>query len=161
MMPQTVRFITVGNLKESYLREAAAEYKKRLSGMCRVEEIELKEVKVPDDPSESEISKALAEEAKTILAAVPPRSYLLALCVEGKQMSSPELSRKLEAVTSECGTLCFVIGSSHGLSPEVKSAAKMRLSVSELTFPHQLMRVILYEAVYRCYQIAKGSKYHK
>ena len=161
MMPQTVRFITVGNLKESYLREAAAEYKKRLSGMCRVEEIELKEIKVPDDPSDSEIQKALAEEAKAILAAIPPRSYPIAMCVEGKQMSSPDLSRKLESVTAECGTLCFIIGSSHGLSPEVKSAAKMRLSISELTFPHQLMRVILYEAVYRCYQIAKGSKYHK
>ena len=161
MMPQTVRFITVGNLKESYLREAAAEYKKRLSGMCRVEEIELKEVKVSDDPSDSEIQKALAEEAKAILAAIPPRSYPIAMCVEGKQMSSPDRSRKLESVTAECGTLCFIIGSSHGLAPEVKSAAKMRLSISELTFPHQLMRVILYEAVYRCYQIAKGSKYHK
>ena len=161
MMPQTVRFITVGNLKESYLREAAAEYKKRLSGMCRVEEVELKEVKLPDDPSGSEIQKALSEEAKAILAAIPPRSYPIALCVEGKQMSSPDLSKKLEAVTSECGTLCFIIGSSHGLAPEVKAAAKMRLSVSELTFPHQLMRVILYEAVYRCYQIAKGSRYHK
>ena len=161
MMPQTVRFITVGNLKESYLREAAAEYKKRLSGMCRVEEIELKEVKLPEDPSESDIKKALTEEAKAILAAIPPRSFPVALCVEGKQMSSPDLSRKLESVTAECGTLCFIIGSSHGLAPEVKSVAKMRLSVSELTFPHQLMRVILYEAVYRCYQIAKGSKYHK
>ena len=161
MMPQTVRFITVGNLKESYLREAAAEYKKRLSGMCRVEEIELKEVKLPEDPSESEIKKALTEEAKAILAAIPPRSFPVALCVEGKQMSSPDLSRKLESVTAECGPLCFIIGSSPGLAPEVKSAAKMRLSVSELTFPHQLMRVILYEAVYRCYQIAKGSKYHK
>ena len=161
MMPQTVRFITVGNLKESYLREAAAEYRKRLSGMCRVEEIELKEVKLPDDSSESEIKKALSEEAKSILAAIPPRSFSIALCVEGKQMSSPDLSRKLESVTAEHGTLCFIIGSSHGLAPEVKSAAKMRLSVSELTFPHQLMRVILYEAVYRCYQIAKGSKYHK
>ena len=161
MMPQTVRFITVGNLKESYLREAAAEYKKRLSGLCRVEEIELKEVRLPDDPSEAEIKKALAEEAKVILAAIPPRSYPIALCVEGKQMSSPDLSRKLESVTAECGTLCFIIGSSHGLAPEVKAAAKLRLSVSELTFPHQLMRVILYEAVYRCYQIAKGSRYHK
>ena len=161
MMPQTVRFITVGNLKESYLREAAAEYKKRLSGMCRVEEMELKEVKLPEDPSECEIKKALTEEAKAILAAIPPRSFPVALCVEGKQMSSPDLSRKLESVTAECCTLCFIIGSSHGLAPEVKSAAKMRLSVSELTFPHQLMRVILYEAVYRCYQIAKGSKYHK
>ena len=161
MMPQTVRFITVGNLKESYLREAAAEYKKRLSGMCRVEEMELKEVKLPEDPSESEIKKALTEEAKAILAAIPPRAFPVALCVEGKQMSSPDLSRKLESITAECGTLCFIIGSSHGLAPEVKSAAKMRRSVSELTFPHQLMRVILYEAVYRCYQIAKGSKYHK
>jgi len=161
MMPQTVRFITVGNLKESYLREAAAEYKKRLSGMCRVEEVELKEVRLPEDPSETEIKKALAEEAKAILAAIPPRAYTVALCVEGKQMSSPDLSRKLESITSETGELCFIIGSSHGLAPEVKSAAKMRLSVSELTFPHQLMRVILYEAVYRCYQIAKGSKYHK
>ena len=161
MMPQTVRFITVGNLKESYLREAAAEYKKRLSGMCRVEEIELKEVKLPDDPSEPEIKKALSEEAKAILAAIPPRSYPIALCVEGKQYASPELSKRLESVANECGTLCFIIGSSHGLAPEVKSAAKMRLSVSELTFPHQLMRVILFEAVYRCYQIAKGSKYHK
>ena len=161
MMPQTVRFITVGSLKESYLREAAAEYRKRLSGMCRVEEIELKEVKLPEDPSESEIKKALSEEAKAILASIPPRAYPIALCVEGKQMSSPALSQRLEAVTNECGTLCFIIGSSHGLAPEVKTAAKMRLSVSELTFPHQLMRVILYEAVYRCYQIAKGSKYHK
>ena len=147
MMPQTVRFITVGSLKESYLREAAAEYKKRLSGMCRVEEIELKEVKLPDDPSESEIKKALSEEAKSIMAAMPPRSFPIAMCVEGKQMSSPELSQKLESVTAECGTLCFIIGSAHGLAPEVKSAAKMRLSISELTFPHQLMRVILYEAV--------------
>lgn len=161
MMPRTVRFITVGSLKESYLREAAAEYRKRLSGMCRVEEIELKETRLPEDPSETEIKRALAEEAKAILAAIPPRSYSVALCVEGKQMSSPDLSRKLEAVTAECGTLCFIIGSSHGLAPEVKAAAGMRLSVSELTFPHQLMRVILYEAVYRCYQIAKGSKYHK
>ena len=161
MMPRTVRFITVGSLKEPYLREAATEYKKRLSGMCRVEEIELKEVRLPDDPSEAEIKKALSEEGKAILNAIPPRAYAVALCVEGKQMSSPELSRKLEAVTAETGELCFIIGSSHGLAPEVKTAAGLRLSVSELTFPHQLMRVILYEAIYRCYQIAKGSKYHK
>lgn len=162
MMPQNVRFITVGSLKESYLREAVAEYRKRLSGMCRVEEIELKECKIPvDDPTDGEIAKALSEEAKAILAAIPPRAYVVALCVEGKQFSSPELSRRLEAAASEANTLCFIIGSSHGLSPEVKAAAKLRLSVSELTFPHQLMRPILYEAVYRCYMIAKGSRYHK
>ncbi len=161
MMPTSVRFITVGSLKESYLREAVSEYRKRLSGMCRVEEIELKETRLPDNPSDAEIRAALSAEAKAILAAIPPRAFAVALCVEGQKMSSPELSRRLEAVTDETGELCFIIGSSYGLAPEVKSAARLRLSVSDLTFPHQLMRVILYEAIYRCYQIAKGSKYHK
>ena len=161
MMPTSVRFITVGSLKESYLREAVAEYRKRLSGMCRVEEIELRETRLSDNPSDAEIRAALAAEAKVILAAIPPRAFAVALCVEGQKMSSPELSRRLEAVTDETGELCFIIGSSYGLAPEVKSAARLRLSVSDLTFPHQLMRVILYEAIYRCYQIAKGSKYHK
>lgn len=161
MMPTSVRFITVGNLKEPYLREAVSEYRKRLSGMCRVEEIELKETRLSDNPSDAEIRAALASEAKAILAAIPPRAFAVALCVEGTKMSSPELSRRLEAVTDETGELCFIIGSSYGLAPEVKSAARLRLSVSDLTFPHQLMRVILYEAIYRCYQIAKGSKYHK
>ncbi len=161
MMPPSVRFITVGSLKESYLREAVAEYRKRLSGMCRVEEVELKESRLPDDPSESEIKTALANEAKAILAAVPPRAYPVALCVEGVKLSSPELTKKLEAVCNVSDSLCFIIGSSFGLDPSVKAAAKLRLSVSDLTFPHQLMRVILYEAVYRCYQIDKGTKYHK
>ena len=161
MIKTPIRFITVGSLKESYLREAAAEYKKRISGSCRVEEIELKEYKLPEDPSESEIKTALAHEAKAILAAVPTRAYLIALCVEGKQYDSPELSDLLEKAGMEASELCFVIGSSHGLAPEVKSVAKLRLSVSKLTFPHQLMRVVLYEAVYRCCQISKGSKYHK
>ena len=161
MMPTSVRFITVGSLKESYLREAVAEYRKRLSGMCRVEEIELKETRLSDNPSDAEIRTALSAEAKAILAAIPPRAFAVALCVEGQKLSSPELSRRLESVTDETGELCFIIGSSYGLAPEVKSAARLRLSVSDLTFPHQLMRVILYEAIYRCYQIAKGSKYHK
>ena len=161
MMPPTVRFITVGSLKEPYLRDAVAEYRKRLSGMCRVEEIELKESRLPDDPSENEIKAALANEAKQILANIPARAYPVALCVEGVKMSSPELTAKLEAVCNASDSLCFVIGSSFGLDPSVKAAAKLRLSVSDLTFPHQLMRVILYEAVYRCYQIDKGTKYHK
>lgn len=161
MINTPIKFITVGSLKESYLREAAAEYKKRLSGTCRVEEVELKEYKLTDDPSDTEIRQALSQEAKAILAAVPSRAYLVALCVEGKQYDSPELSALLERAGQEASELCFVIGSSHGLAPEVKAAARLRLSVSKLTFPHQLMRVVLYEAVYRCCQIAKGTKYHK
>jgi len=161
MISTPVRFITVGNLKEAYLREAVAEYKKRLSGMCRVEDVELKEYKLSENPSEADVKIALAAEAKAILAAVPSRAYLVAMCVEGEKLSSPALAKKLESVSNQASELCFVIGSSYGLDPTVKSAAKLRLSVSDLTFPHQLMRVILYEAVYRCYQISKGTKYHK
>ena len=157
----SVHIICVGKMKEKFYIDAAAEYATRLSRFCKLEILELPEERLPDDPSEGEIRRALETEAKAILAAIPPRAYPIALCVEGKQMSSPDLSRKLEAVSAECGELCFIIGSSHGLAPEVKAAAKMRLSVSELTFPHQLMRVILYEAIYRCYQISRGSKYHK
>lgn len=161
MMPPSIRFITVGSLKESYLREAVAEYRKRLSGLCRVEEIELRETRLPDNPSDAEIRACLASEAKAILATVPSRTYTVALCVEGVTLSSPELTRKLEAACQRASSLCFIIGSSFGLDPSVKAAADLRLSVSALTFPHQLMRVILYEAVYRCYQIDKGSQYHK
>ena len=156
-----VTIITVGNLKESYWREAVAEYEKRLGAFCKPTLIQLKEARVADDPSEGEIRTALADEGKRILAAIPPRAYTVALCVEGKQFSSEALAKKLESALSDGGSLCLIIGSSHGLAQEVKDTCKLRLSVSELTFPHQLMRVILYEAIYRCYQISRGSKYHK
>ncbi len=153
--------ITVGNLKESYWRDAAAEYEKRLSAFCKVHPIQLKEARVGDDPSPSEITAALESEGKEILAAMPPRAYRVALCVEGKQFSSEELSQKLEAVLSEHSEICLVIGSSHGLSEKVKEKCHLRLSVSKLTFPHQMMRVLLLEVIYRCFQIQKGTKYHK
>ena len=157
----TIKFITVGTLKEDYLREAVKEYEKRLSGFCNVAEVNLKEAKLPNDPSEGEIKRALAEEAKAILAAMPDRSYKIAMCVEGKQFSSEELAKKIEAAFSASNELCFVIGSSHGLDDSVKNAADLRLSVSKMTFPHQLMRVLLLEGVYRCMNIIKGTKYHK
>ena len=157
----TIRFISVGTLKEDYLRDAVAEYKKRLSGFCQVEEVNLKEAKLPQDPSESEIKKALDEEAKQILAAMPDKAFKVAMCVEGKQYSSPELSALFDKAFLSSNELCFVIGSSHGLSDEVKNRADLKLSVSKLTFPHQLMRVLLIEVVYRCMSISKGTKYHK
>lgn len=157
----TIRFITVGSLKEDYLREAVKEYEKRLSGFCKVEEVNLKEARLPQDPSDAEISRALAEEARAILASMPDRSYKIAMCVEGKQFSSEELAEKIERAFSEANELCFVIGSSHGLDESVKKAADLRLSVSKMTFPHQLMRVLLLEGVYRCMNIIKGTKYHK
>ena len=156
-----VKIICVGNLKENYLKEAAAEYIKRLSAFCRLEIAELREHKLSDAPSEVEIGAALEEEADRILAAVPPRAAVISLCVEGKQFSSEELSKKLDGFATSHGAVCLIIGSSHGLSPRVKSRADLRLSVSELTFPHQLMRVITAEAVYRAFTIIKGTKYHK
>ena len=157
----TIRFITIGTLKESYLTEAVKEYEKRLSGFVKVEDINLKEAKLPNDPTEGDIRRALAEEAKAIFAAMPERSYKVAMCVEGKQFSSEELAAKLETAFSASNEICFVIGSSHGLDDSVKAAADLRLSVSKMTFPHQLMRVLLLEGVYRCMNIIKGTKYHK
>ena len=156
-----VKILCVGNLKEAYLKEAAAEYIKRLSGFCQLEIVELKERKVPDAPSDTEIRAALEEEAERLLAAIPPRAAKIALCVEGKQFSSEALAKKLDGFATTHGTICLIIGSSHGLSDTVKSACDLKLSVSELTFPHQLMRVLLLEVIYRCFNISKGTRYHK
>ena len=156
-----VKFITLGTLKEAYLRDAAAEYEKRLGGFCRFEGVQLKEERLSDDPSDSEIKSALEKESEKILSLVPSRAYVVAMCVEGKQLSSPELADKLEEISARTSDVCFIIGSSFGLSDTVKQRADLKLSVSKLTFPHQLMRVILLEAVYRAFNIQKGTKYHK
>jgi 23S rRNA (pseudouridine1915-N3)-methyltransferase len=156
-----VTVITVGGLKEAYWRDALAEYEKRLSAFCKPNIVQLKEAKIADDPSEGEIRTALADEGKRILSAMPPRSYRVALCVEGKQFSSEALAKKMESALNETGHLCLVIGSSHGLCEEVKAACQMRLSVFELTFPHQMMRVLLLEVLYRSFSILKGTRYHK
>ncbi len=156
-----VKFITLGTLKEGYLREAAAEYEKRLGAFCRFEMIQLKEERLSDDPSENEIKNALERESEKILTQIPPRAYVVAMCVEGKQLSSPELAQRLDDIMSRSSDVCFIIGSSFGLSDSVKQRADLRLSVSKLTFPHQLMRVLLLEAVYRAFNIQKGTKYHK
>ena len=156
-----VKIISTGTLKEDYLRQAVAEYAKRLSGYCKFSEVVLKEAKLPDSPSDREIASALDAEAKNILAEISPRSFKIAMCVEGKQLSSEELAEKLESISSEAGTICFIIGGSYGLSSAVKASGNLKLSFSRLTFPHQLMRVILLEAVYRGFNIIKGTKYHK
>ena len=157
----TVKIITIGTLKEAYWRDALAEYKKRLSAFCQVEEINLKESRLPDRPSDSHIAAALEDEANTILTYLSPRAYKIALCVEGKQFSSEQLAAKLENAMQTSGEIVLVIGSSHGLSDRVKAACDLRLSVSALTFPHQMMRVMLMEILYRCMSILKGTQYHK
>lgn len=153
--------VTVGTLKEGYLREAVAEYKKRLSQYARVDEICLKEEAIKNEDDTSEIGRALDAEGVRILAAIPKDAYTVALCVEGKEYDSPGLARLISEAADSKGRIALIIGSSHGLSPAVKSAADARLSFSKLTFPHQLMKVILMEAVYRSFTIIAGKRYHK
>ncbi len=157
----SVTVIAVGSLKESYLREAAAEYIKRLSAFCSPKVVELKETKLSSSPTESEKQAGMEDEGKRILAAIPQRAYTVALCVEGGQRDSEGLAEILETAAAERGSICFIIGGSEGLSESVKRASDLRLSFSKLTFPHQLMRVMLLEAVYRGFNIIKGTKYHK
>lgn len=156
-----ITIISVGTLKEDYLRDAVAEYKKRLSQYARVEEINIKEEKIADEEDSSQIKRALDAEGEKILAAIPRGSGKIALCVEGKQYDSPSLASLIGRMADESGKITLIIGSSHGLSENVKRASDVRLSVSALTFPHQLMRVVLLEALYRSFTILAGKKYHK
>ncbi|MDE5740929.1 MAG: 23S rRNA (pseudouridine(1915)-N(3))-methyltransferase RlmH, partial [Oscillospiraceae bacterium] len=147
----TVNLIVVGKLKESYLREACAEYVKRLGAFCKLTITELPESKLPDSPSEKEIFTALANEGKSIAAILNGKGcYNITMCIEGKQLSSEKLAEKIGKISVEGkSTLNIVIGSSHGISEEVKSQSDLRLSMSEMTFPHQLARVMVLEQVYR------------
>ena len=157
----TITVISVGSLKEGYLREAVAEYKKRLSQYAKVEEIELKEEKISNEDDHSEVERALLREGEKILSSIPKGSVTVALCVEGKQRSSEELAELLQDAIDTSGRLTLVIGSSHGLAKKVKDACDHRLSFSKLTFPHQLMKVVLMEAMYRSFTIIHGKRYHK
>ncbi len=157
-----VTVICPGKLKESYWREAAAEYVKRLSAFCGVNVIEVAEYRLPDNPSQKQIEAALKAEGREILAKIPEKSMVFALCIEGKAMSSEELAQELSrAAVQGKRAAVFIIGSSHGLDEEVKRAADVRTSMSKMTFPHQLARVMLLEQVYRAFQINLGGKYHK
>lgn len=158
----SIKIIVTGDLKESYLREAIKEYQKRLSAWCKIEEIVLKEEKLPENPTQAQISKALCAEGGRIFEKISPRAYVIAMCIEGKMLSSTELADKISEVTGlGKSEIVFIIGSSFGLSDEVKARADLKLSISRLTFPHQLLRVILHETIYRSLSIINGTKYHK
>ena len=156
----TVNLIVIGKLKEEYLRSACAEYIKRLGRYCTFELRELDECRLSDSPSEKEIAAALKKEAAQIKKYA--KGMIIPMCIEGRQLSSPELSEKIEeAGLSGFSTVTFIIGSSFGLDEEIKAMGAMKLSMSKMTFPHQLARVMLLEQIYRAFQIAEGGKYHK
>ena len=153
--------ITVGTLKENYLKEAVSEYKKRLMQYARVDEINIKEEAIRNEDDRAEIERALSSEGEKIIASIPKDSAVIALCVEGKELDSVALAEKIGEFQNEKGKITLIIGSSHGLSNTVKARADFKLSVSKLTFPHQLMRPILFEAIYRSFTIIAGKRYHK
>ena len=159
---QKVSIICVGKLKEKFYLEAAAEYVKRLQRHCKLEIIELPESRLSDTPSPAEIKKALSAEAAAIRERLPKGGAVIALCIEGKTCSSEELSRRMADFAVAGKTqLTFLIGGSVGLDEELKKQADWRLSMSPMTFPHHMARVMLLEQIYRAYQIEQGTKYHK
>ena len=156
-----VTLIAPEGLKEKYLRDAADEYIKRLRSFCDLKIAEFSPFKLPDKPSGSQIAAALDREAEQILKRIPAGSRTAALCIEGKMLSSEELAGEIHAADNSGTPFTFIIGSSHGLAEQVKRTADIRLSFSKMTFPHQLMRLILLEQVYRSYRIIQGEPYHK
>ena len=149
-----ISLLCVGKLKEAYWRDACAEYGKRLSAFCRLTVTEVEEERLPENPSAAQIARAVQEEGRRLLAKVPAGAAVIAWCIEGKELDSPAFSETLDK-------LAVVIGGSWGLSDDVKKAARLRLSMSPMTFPHQLARVMVLEQLYRAMQISQGGKYHK
>lgn len=157
-----VTLIYVGATSEKYLAEACAEYEKRLSAFVSFKSVCVKEERIGDEASEAAVGKALAAEEQRIRAAVPKGAYTVAMCVEGRRATSEELAERLASLPSAgVSSAAFIIGSSHGLAPALKADCSLLLSMSDLTFPHMLARVMLTEQLYRAYTIIHGKKYHK
>lgn len=156
-----ITIICVGKLKEKYLKEAVLEYSKRLSRFVKLDIVELPDCKIPDNASFAQEKEVLQKEGDLILSKIKPNSYIIAMCIEGKQLSSTEFAKKVEDISMISGNIVFIIGGSLGLCEKVKKSASLQLSFGNITLPHQLMRVILLEQIYRGYKIINNETYHK
>lgn len=157
-----INIIAVGRLKEKYLRDGCEEYLKRLTSFSKTNIIEIAEERCTDNPSPTELETVKQKEGERIIAKIPKGSYVIPMCIEGVQLSSEEFSKKIESITvSGCSEITFIIGGSFGLSDEVKALGSIKLSFGRLTLPHQLMRVVLLEQIYRAFSISSNTKYHK
>lgn len=157
-----IKILCVGKLKEKFFADAVSEYLKRLGAYCRIEIEELPEIRLSGAPSEAEIAAALAREAGSLKLRIPKDALTIAMCIEGRELDSKQLSEFIEL----CGVkgknrLCFIIGGSMGLDESIKNEAALKLSMSRMTFPHHLARVMLLEQLYRGFKISEGAKYHK
>lgn len=157
-----ITIIALGKLKEQYMRDFAAEYIKRLSAYCKLDVVELTPKALPDNPSAAQIAAALENECDLIKQKIPHGAYVFSMCIEGKQTSSEAFSRKLDELrVNGRGSVVFILGSSFGLSDKIKALSDAKFSMSEMTFPHQMARIMLLEQLYRAFQISSGGKYHK
>lgn len=157
-----ISLICVGKIKESFFREAIAEYLKRLSKFCKINIYEVEDEKTSEGANDNEVNIVLNKEGDKILSHIGKNDYVISLCIEGKKFSSEALSEKIsEIMVSGSSNISFVIGGSWGLSSKVKERSNLKLSFSDMTFPHQLMRVILLEQIYRSFKILNNEPYHK
>lgn len=157
-----INIVAVGKIKEDFFRKAVSEYEKRLSRFCKLNIVEVPDEPMSDKPTDSEREQILKKECTRILSAVKNTDVLISLCVEGEQFSSEAFARRLElSRVNGNSNFTFVIGGSLGLSEEIKAKSRLKLSFSKMTFPHQLMRVILLEQVYRAFKIIHNENYHK
>lgn len=155
-----IRLIVIGKLKEKYLRDGCDEYIKRLSKFCNLKIVELDEYKLSDKPSQKDIDNALLNESKNILKHC--EGYIISMCIEGTQISSEDLAKRFENIAlNGYGTITFIIGSSFGLDNSIKNKSDFKLSMSKMTFTHQIARMLLLEQIYRAFQINTNGKYHK
>lgn len=158
-----INIICIGKIKEKYFTDAINEYAKRLSAFCKFQIVELAEEKIRSNtPNISQIEEVIESEGKRIMQKINSGDYVVAMCIEGKMLSSEELSKTLDGVQiNGKSTVDFIIGGSYGLSQAIKSRADLRLSMSKMTFPHQMARMILSEQIYRAFEISTNGKYHK
>ena len=156
-----ITVLTVGKLKEKYFKDAVSEYVKRLSRFGKTEIIELPDEKIPDNVSEKQVEQIKIKEGKNILSHLKNNTYFITLCVEGNELSSEEIAEKINTLSMRTAHITFAIGGSLGLSDEVKKASPLRLSFGKITLPHQLIRVVLLEQIYRAFKINANETYHK
>lgn len=156
-----ITVICAGKIKEKYFSAAVEEYSKRLSRFAKLEIVEIPDEKIPENASAREEELIKQKEGRAMLSKIKPSSYVIAMCIEGKELSSTELAEKISEVSMYSSRLVFLIGGSLGLSGEVKKRADMRLSFGRITLPHQLMRVVMLEQIYRAFKINANESYHK
>ena len=158
----SITLLCVGKMREKHYIAAFEEYAKRLAPLCRFEQLELAEQRLPQNPSQAEIAAGLKKESEELRRHIPSGAYVVAMCIEGQQKSSAELAALFESCANTGKSrICFIVGSSYGLDEELKREAQLSLSMSKMTFPHHLARVMLAEQIYRGIMINEGSRYHK